>query len=84
MIQGKILPILLKRATQMPVVTVLGPRQAGKTTLVRNAFPAYTYLNLENPAIREYAKKDPKGLFKQYPLPFILDQIQRVPGHLLV
>ena len=79
MIPRKILPILWERSRQMPVVTVLGPRQAGKTTLVRYAFPAYTYLNLENPAIREFALKDPEGFFKQYKTPLILDEIQRVP-----
>ncbi|MFQ3620105.1 MAG: ATP-binding protein [Spirochaetales bacterium] len=73
------MPILLKRANQVPVVTLLGPRQAGKTTLVKYAFPDYTYANLENPAIREFAIKDPKGFFSQYAPPVILDEIQRVP-----
>jgi len=40
-------------ARQVPVVTVLGPRQAGKTTLVRDLFPDYTYVNLEDRVTRE-------------------------------
>ena len=45
-------------ARQVPVVTVLGPRQAGKTTLVRDLFPDYTYVNLEDRVTRELAEND--------------------------
>jgi len=66
-------------SNQVPVVTVLGPRQAGKTTLVRELFPKYTYVNLEDRATRELAETDYIGFFKKYPEPMIIDEVQRVP-----
>jgi len=57
---------LLQSARDYPVVTVIGPRQAGKTTLVKMAFPDYAYCNLENPDIRELAVSDPNALFSRY------------------
>ena len=70
----------LKEAAQyFPVVTVLGPRQSGKTTLCRQVFPDYTYVNLEDRTAREIARKDPKGFFSQYQLPVVIDEVQRVP-----
>ena len=62
-----------------PVVTVVGPRQSGKTTLVRLAFPEKTYTNLENPDIRSLADTDPRSFLEQFPNGAILDEIQRVP-----
>ncbi|MCI7605520.1 MAG: ATP-binding protein [Spirochaetales bacterium] len=70
---------ILKSAGQVPVVTLLGPRQAGKTTLVKELFSDYTYVNLEDMAARELAEKDYIGFFKKYPEPMIIDEIQRVP-----
>ena len=64
---------------QVPVVTILGPRQAGKTTLVRELFPDYTYVNLEDRATRELAENDYIGFFDKYQEPMIIDEIQRVP-----
>ncbi|HQL33959.1 MAG TPA: ATP-binding protein [Treponemataceae bacterium] len=70
---------LLEALEKYPVVTVLGPRQAGKTTLVKETLPDFSYANLENPEIREFAQSDPKGFLAAYPSPVILDEIQRVP-----
>jgi predicted AAA+ superfamily ATPase len=70
---------LFSLAQQYPVVTVTGPRQAGKTTLVRNVFPDKEYVNLEAIDIREFAANDPKQFLKKYPQGAILDEIQRVP-----
>lgn len=70
---------ILKSAGQVPVVTLLGPRQAGKTTLVKELFSDYTYVNLEDMAARELAEKDYIGFFKKYPEPMIIDEVQRVP-----
>ncbi len=64
---------------QYPVVTVLGPRQSGKTTFVRTECPDFAYVNLEDPEWRDLARNDPKTLFSRYPGPLILDEIQRVP-----
>ncbi len=73
---------LLTQLTEYPVVTVLGPRQAGKTTLVRESLPDYHYVSLENPETRQIATEDPKAFLKQNPGKVIFDEIQRTP-HLL-
>jgi predicted AAA+ superfamily ATPase len=70
----------LELAKQYPVVTVTGPRQSGKTTMVRKLFSKKPYVNLEDPSVREYALEDPKGFLKQYPNGAVLDEIQRVPN----
>ena len=67
------------RAAQYPVVTLTGPRQSGKTTLCRAAFPQKPYVNLESPDIREFARNDPRGFLASYPDGAILDEIQRTP-----
>lgn len=66
-------------ARQYPVLTIIGPRQAGKTTLAKHAFPDHAYLNLEHPEEREFATTDPKELLRRHPDGVILDEIQRVP-----
>jgi hypothetical protein len=71
---------LLQSASEYPVVTVIGPRQSGKTTLVRTQFPEHGYANLENPELRELAQNDPKAFLARFPNPVILDEIQRVPA----
>ena len=60
-------------------MTILGPRQAGKTTLVKDLFPNYTYVNLEDRATRELAENDYIGFFSKFPEPMIIDEVQRVP-----
>ena len=61
---------------QFRVVTVLGPRQAGKSTLCRTAFPDYRYVSLEDPDQRAFAKEDPKAFLNQYDNQVIFDEIQ--------
>lgn len=70
---------LWSAAKEYPVVTLTGPRQAGKTTLVRAIFPEHTYCNLEHPEVRRLASEDPKQFFHLHQGPLILDEIQRVP-----
>lgn len=65
--------------TEYPVVTILGPRQAGKTTLAKTALKNYAYVNLEDPENREIAQHDPKAFLAQFPNKVIIDEIQRVP-----
>ena len=74
------LNVLLQRAMLYPVVTVLGPRQSGKTTLCRMAFPDKPYVNLEQPDVREFAQQDPKAFLAQFPDGAVLDEIQNVPS----
>ncbi len=66
-------------SAQFKAVAVTGPRQSGKTTLVRMVFPDKPYANLENPDIRKYAMDDPRGFLSNYPDGAILDEVQRVP-----
>jgi len=62
-----------------PVMTVNGPRQSGKTTLVRATFPKHSYVSLELPDQRAYALEDPRGFLSQFDGPVILDEVQRAP-----
>jgi len=71
---------LQKAATEYPVVTLIGPRQSGKTTLVKQLFPHKPYINLEAPDIRQFAEYDPRGLLAQYPEGVIFDEVQRAPA----
>lgn len=70
---------LKESAGYFPVVTITGPRQAGKTTLARQTFPDYAYVNLEDPEIFEFAQNDMGGFFERYKAPVIIDEIQRLP-----
>lgn len=70
---------LKQLATEYPVVTVIGPRQSGKTTMVQHVFPEKKYANLEFPDIRAMALDDPRGFLEQFPDGAILDEIQRAP-----
>jgi len=72
-------PVIRQAAQRYPVVTLTGPRQSGKTTLARMAFPDYAYVSLEDPDQREFAVSDPRGFLSQYDGPVILDEAQRVP-----
>ena len=71
---------IVQWARQYPVVTLTGPRQSGKTTLVKSLFPKYAYVNLENPVERDYAESDPVAFFGQFRRGVIIDEIQRVPA----
>lgn len=79
MIPRQLTSVILFEATQFPVITVTGPRQSGKTTLIKNIFSEYAYVNLENPEHRDLAINDPKTFFKSYKHPLIIDEVQRVP-----
>ena len=79
MIKRKITPYLLEMSRHFPVITILGPRQSGKTTLAKELFQNYTYVNLEVKDAREVAINDPKAFFELYKPPVIIDEVQRVP-----
>ncbi|MCH7224774.1 ATP-binding protein [Haloferula sp. A504] len=70
---------LTEAAARLPIVTVVGPRQAGKTTLVKAVFPDRTYRTLEDPDVRAFAVEDPRGFLKEVEDGAVLDEIQRVP-----
>lgn len=79
MIEREMANVLKRRASEFPVVTITGPRQSGKTTLVRACFPRHDYVNLEDPETRELAENDYHRFFSLHPAPVIVDEIQRVP-----
>ncbi len=70
---------LLSLAKQYPILTLTGPRQSGKSTLLKNTFPNYRYVSLEDPDMREFAQTDPRGFLRSYSNRVILDEVQRVP-----
>jgi predicted AAA+ superfamily ATPase len=80
MIRRTIEEKLLRTASQMPVITITGPRQSGKTTLAKSIFPSHTYINLEMPSNTELAREDPHRFFNLHPSHLILDEVQRVPN----
>ena len=65
---------------QYPVVALTGPRQSGKTTLVKHLFSDLPYVSLEDPDIRDFAAHDPRGFLGAYPDGLIIDEVQRVPN----
>ncbi|MEO7850755.1 MAG: ATP-binding protein, partial [Rubrivivax sp.] len=62
-----------------PVVTVTGPRQSGKTTLVRALLPGKPYVTLESPAQREFARQRPAEFLRQFPHGAVIDEAQHAP-----
>nr|WP_297167011.1 ATP-binding protein [uncultured Dysgonomonas sp.] len=70
---------LIDLAKKYPIVTLTGPRQSGKSTLLRMCFPEYQYISLEDPDMRLYALEDPRGFLSTYPNKTIIDEVQRVP-----
>jgi predicted AAA+ superfamily ATPase len=62
-----------------PVVTVIGPRQSGKTTLARSVFGQKPYVSLEDPDNRRMALEDPRSFLDRFPDGGVLDEVQRAP-----
>jgi hypothetical protein len=80
MLRRKITDKLLQLTGKFPVITITGPRQSGKTTLVKSLFGSYSYVSLENPERRLLAKSDPQGFLNQFEgQHLIIDEIQYVP-----
>lgn len=80
MIPRKIENSLRESLDEYPVVTIFGPRQSGKTTLVKSCCPGFGYVNLEEQEESELAAADPKAFFLRHPAPVVIDEIQRVPS----
>ena len=78
MFRRHLAPALKAAAAANPVVTLTGPRQSGKTTLVRSLFPRHAYVSLERPDLRLRAAEDPAGLLASGDR-LVLDEIQRAP-----
>lgn len=61
-----------------PALYLGGPRQSGKTTLLRRLYPDFPYASLENPDTRLLAERDPRRFLESFPQGAILDEAQRV------
>ena len=79
MIPRHLASTLIRASRQYPITTLTGPRQSGKTTLLRSAFPQHSYVSLEVPDERQFAIEDPRGFLAQFNGPVILDEAQHVP-----
>lgn len=79
MIRRDLHPVLVEAASHYPIVTLTGPRQSGKTTLCRQAFPEHPWVSLEPLDVRAFATEDPRGFLAQYEDGAILDEIQHAP-----
>ena len=66
-------------ARGFPVLAVTGPRQSGKTTLVRSVFGRKPYASFEDPDVREQPARDPRGFLARYPDGCVIDEAQRLP-----
>ncbi len=80
MIERELQQKLTELAAKYPIVTLTGPRQSGKSTLLRHTFPEYGYVSLEDPDMRLFATDDPRGFLATYPDKTIIDEAQRVPS----
>ena len=80
MIPRELQESIKKRASQFPFVAVTGPRQSGKSTLLRHIFEDYDYVSLEDLDERDLAERDPRAFIRMHPDKVILDEAQRVPG----
>ena len=79
LVQREIINAIKKLVDKYPIIALTGPRQSGKTTLLKAMFPDYRYVSLENPDVRYFAETDPKDFLKQYDKQVIFDEVQRVP-----
>ncbi|MDX2250523.1 MAG: ATP-binding protein [Bacteroidia bacterium] len=66
-------------ATKMPVISITGPRQSGKTVLARELFAELPYVNLENLEQRSFALNDPAGFIRSYAEGAVIDEAQYAP-----
>lgn len=81
LIQRKMHTAIIRLASQYPVIIIIGPRQSGKTTIAKMAFPDKSYVSLEQLSQREFAATDPVGFLNSYAKEgAIIDEIQRVPS----
>jgi predicted AAA+ superfamily ATPase len=80
MFHRAILSVLERRLTEFPVVALTGPRQSGKTTLMKHVAGFRPYVSLEDPDHRAYALEDPRGFLAQFPEGAALDEVQRCPA----
>lgn len=79
MIKRELTDKIKEISLKFPIVTLIGPRQSGKSTLLREIFNDYKYVSLENIDTREFANTDPRGFLQTYPTHTIIDEAQHAP-----
>jgi len=79
MIERQITAYIKEISCQFPVIGIMGPRQSGKTTLARQIFSDYEYVNFEQPETRAEARGDLTAFMRRHPAPVIFDEVQRFP-----
>ena len=67
-------------AQNFPAVLLTGPRQCGKTTLLKRVYPQANYILLEDPDVIARVNSDPRGFLNELKTPVILDEIQNTPA----
>lgn len=70
---------ILQLREQYPVLSLTGPRQSGKTTLLKSIYSDLPYVTLEDLDMRHFAINDPKGFLSNYPKGAVFDEVQNVP-----
>lgn len=80
MIEREIAGKLLFLTEKYPIVTLTGPRQSGKSTLLRNILADYRYVSLEDPDLMTFARNDPRSFIRTFADKTIIDEVQRVPA----
>ena len=80
LIKRQLITHVRNAATYYPIVSVAGPRQAGKSTMLKQAFPDYQYVSMEDPDIYALATTDARGFFDRYSEGVIIDEAQKVPN----
>jgi predicted AAA+ superfamily ATPase len=78
-VSRRLIRVMKEYAKKYPSLALTGPRQSGKTTMLRSQFPDYRYVSLENSDNQKFAQDDPNGFLEHYNKYVILDEIQRVP-----
>lgn len=71
---------LLRSARTRPAVVLTGPRQVGKTSLLRRLFPKHGFVSLDLPSEAEQAEHEPEAFLRQHPAPLIIDEAQYAPA----
>ena len=70
---------LLQAVNQFPAIVLTGPRQTGKSTLLKHLFPDYNYITFDDIAVRSIAAQDPALFVSTLKTPVIIDEIQYLP-----
>jgi len=79
MIERRLQPVCESDLLSFPILTLTGPRQSGKSTLLKSMLSDWRYVNLEEPSVLDFATEDPKGFIKTYSDRVVFDEIQRAP-----